>query len=146
MSKMLGHKYKVYNQHVSKELDLWMQVVTLHYVVTIANHTLFKMAHQVSRFLSRRLYQQSPFQKISNPAIRTFRAPKSRSRTYATGSGPNPRPGQSPFKVWPFIAITLVGSGAYALMVRSREGKTLMASIQIANLFRSSNSYRATTR
>ncbi|SLM38881.1 uridylate kinase [Lasallia pustulata] len=35
-------------------------------------------------------------------------------RTY--GSGPNPTPGRSPLKVWPFIAITLVGTGSYTLM------------------------------
>ncbi|RKF64137.1 Uridylate kinase [Erysiphe neolycopersici] len=36
------------------------------------------------------------------------------------GSGPNPNPTQNPIKIWPFVAITLLGSGAYALMVKSR--------------------------
>lgn len=43
---------------------------------------------------------------------------QSSQRNY--GSGPNPNPNQNHIKVWPFIAITLLGSGAYALMVNSR--------------------------
>ncbi|KAI1003775.1 hypothetical protein K3495_g4433 [Podosphaera aphanis] len=39
-------------------------------------------------------------------------------RSYGRGS--NPTPGQSPFKVWPFIAVTLLGTGAYIMMVNSR--------------------------
>jgi hypothetical protein len=81
------------------------------------------MAQPLPRFLSRRFCQQSSlFTRASN----TFRSPIRNSparRSYATGeSGPNPRPGQSPFKVWPFVAITVAGSGAYILMVRSRTG------------------------
>lgn len=49
-----------------------------------------------------------------------FQAP-ALNRTY--GSGPNPNPGRSPLKVWPFIAITLLGTGSYTLMVRSRAGE-----------------------
>ncbi|KAG0650951.1 Uridylate kinase [Hyphodiscus hymeniophilus] len=80
------------------------------------------MAH---RFLSRRVCQpQYSFLKEQSSIPRAFHPqfPKTPARrTYATGeSGPNPKPGQSPFKVWPFIAITLAGSGAYALMVNSR--------------------------
>lgn len=85
------------------------------------------MAHPLPRILSRRLCQQSfTFGKVSNSLHRSFQAQIRNStarRSYATGeSGPNPRPGQSPFKIWPFIAITLVGSGAYVLMVKSRAG------------------------
>jgi hypothetical protein len=85
------------------------------------------MAHTLPRFLSRRLWQQSSsFSRYSNPLRENFQAQFRNTitrRSYATGeSGPNPRPGQSPFKVWPFIAIAVAGSGAYVLMVRSRLG------------------------
>ena len=83
------------------------------------------MAHPLPRLLSGRLWQSSPVPKASRPILRGFRAPHNSParRTYATGeSGPNPKPGQSPFKVWPFIAITLAGSGAYILMVKTRSG------------------------
>ena len=40
------------------------------------------------------------------------------------GSGPNPTPGRSPLKVWPFILITLIGTASYTYMVRSRAGST----------------------
>ncbi|KAG4028464.1 hypothetical protein MFRU_021g00540 [Monilinia fructicola] len=40
------------------------------------------------------------------------------SRGYANTGGPR----NGPLKIWPFVAITLAGSGAYALMVRSRAG------------------------
>ncbi|PQE27100.1 uridylate kinase protein [Rutstroemia sp. NJR-2017a WRK4] len=72
------------------------------------------MAHPLPRSFARHIFRTSarPFQTL----------PKSRfagsaRRGYATGN-----PSQSPFKVWPFVAITLAGSGAYALMVRSRVG------------------------
>ncbi|PMD39823.1 UMP-CMP kinase [Hyaloscypha variabilis F] len=80
------------------------------------------MAHPLPRFFARRFCQQSsPFPRASNSFPRRFQANPSPRRNYATGeSGPNPRPGQSPFKIWPFVAITVVGSGAYILMVRSR--------------------------
>ena len=63
---------------------------------------------------------------------RTFSAPISKAparRTYAsTGeSGPNPTPGQNPFKIWPFVAIVLAGSGAYVLMVNQRKGTFAIA-------------------
>jgi hypothetical protein len=76
-----------------------------------------------TRLFARRFCAQfAPLSKPSSPILRNLRSPASR-RTYATGEkGPNPKPGQSPFKVWPFIAITLAGSGAYVLMVRSRAG------------------------
>jgi len=85
------------------------------------------MAHPLPRFLSRRLWQQSSaFSWSSNPLRENFQVQIRNSitrRSYATGeSGPNPRPGQSPFKIWPFIAIAVAGSGAYVLMVRSRLG------------------------
>jgi hypothetical protein len=85
------------------------------------------MAHPLPRFLSRRLRQQSSaFSWSSNPLRENFQVQIRNSitrRSYATGeSGPNPRPGQSPFKIWPFIAIAVAGSGAYVLMVRSRLG------------------------
>ena len=94
------------------------------------------MAQPLPRFLSRRLCQ-STFLKQQTPIPRTFRLqfPKATARrTYATGeSGPNPRPGQNPFKVWPFIAITLAGSGAYVLMVKSRAG-TFQSLHQLQNV------------
>ncbi len=87
------------------------------------------MAHPVSRLFSRRFCQLStPFPRVSNSLPRGFRAPIRNSparRKYARPSGekgPNPIPGQSPFKLWPFIAITLAGSATYVLMVRSRIG------------------------
>ena len=91
------------------------------------NPSTAAMAHPIPRLLSRRLCQPSSFlPKHQPPFPRNFRPQFSRSparRTYATGeSGPNPKPGQNPFKVWPFVAITLAGSGAYMLMVRSRAG------------------------
>jgi hypothetical protein len=97
----------------------FIQVVNLHLQNT--------MAHPISRFLSSRLCQPSSlFLKQQSFIPRTFHPqfPKSAARrSYATGeSGPNPKPGQNPFKVWPFVAITLAGSGAYALMVKSRAG------------------------
>ncbi|TVY19112.1 Uridylate kinase [Lachnellula arida] len=76
------------------------------------------MAHPLSRMLSRRICQQwTPFQTISRALRTPIRQPAGR-RAYATG--PNPRPGQNPFKIWPFVAITLAGTGSYILMVRSR--------------------------
>ena len=41
-----------------------------------------------------------------------------------SASGPNPTPGRSPFKVWPFVAIALLGSYSYTLMVKSRIGQS----------------------
>ncbi|CAG8982907.1 hypothetical protein HYALB_00002924 [Hymenoscyphus albidus] len=80
------------------------------------------MAHPTSRLLSRRVCQQfAPIRKPISPIFRNLRAPATR-RGYASGEkGPNPIPGQSPLKIWPYVAITLMGSGAYALMVNSRK-------------------------
>ncbi|KAH8792712.1 adenylate kinase-domain-containing protein [Hyaloscypha finlandica] len=80
------------------------------------------MAHPLPRIFSRRIYQQSsPSARASNLFPRRFQVNSAPRRSYATGeSGPNPRPGQNPFKIWPFVAITVAGSGAYILMVRSR--------------------------
>lgn len=91
------------------------------------------MAHPLPRLASRRLCQVStPFPRTSNSLPRTFRAAECNfpaRRTYATGeSGPNPTPGKSPFKIWPFVAITLGGSGLYALMVKSRAGMKQLGS------------------
>ena len=45
--------------------------------------------------------------------------PKSQhSRAFASG-----RPNHSPLKVWPFVAITVLGSVSYFFMVRSRAGQ-----------------------
>ncbi|TVY30423.1 Uridylate kinase [Lachnellula hyalina] len=80
------------------------------------------MAHPLSRLLSRRMCQQwTPFQKTPGSVSRALRSPIQKPagrRAYATG--PNPNPGQNPLKIWPFIAITLLGTGSYILMVRSR--------------------------
>ncbi|KAI9674487.1 MAG: hypothetical protein M1817_001825 [Caeruleum heppii] len=44
-----------------------------------------------------------------------------RSASSSSGiSGPNPKPGENPFKVWPFVAIFAAGSGTYVYMVKSR--------------------------
>lgn len=91
------------------------------------------MAQQIPKMFSRRFCQQvSPFRKLSKSMPRTFSAPISKAparRTYAsTGeSGPNPTPGQNPFKIWPFVAIVLAGSGAYVLMVNQRKGTFAIA-------------------
>ncbi|TVY49096.1 Uridylate kinase [Lachnellula occidentalis] len=80
------------------------------------------MALPLSRLLSRRMCQQlTPFQKTPGSISRTLRAPLQKpAGRRAYGTGPNPHPGQNPFKIWPFIAITLLGTGSYILMVRSR--------------------------
>ncbi|RAL63073.1 hypothetical protein DID88_004158 [Monilinia fructigena] len=67
---------------------------------------------------SRRLFQNtSRLQHLSR--ARGHGSPfANSSRGYANTGGPR----NSPLKVWPFVAITLAGSGAYALMVRSRAG------------------------
>lgn len=93
----------------------------------LCNKPAAAMAQHMPKMFSRRICRQlSPFQILSNPVSRTFRASIRNSpaqRSYATGeSGPNPKPGQSPFKVWPFVAITVAGSAAYMLMVKSRTG------------------------
>ena len=86
------------------------------------------MAHIFARlFSSRACRPLSPFSS-SSPIPRICRAAKGSNfiarRTYATGeSGPNPKPGQSPFKIWPFLLITAAGSGAYILMVQQRAGE-----------------------
>ncbi|RDW78192.1 uridylate kinase [Coleophoma crateriformis] len=78
------------------------------------------------RFLARRLFQQtSPLQSLASHAGRPIRASILRSqarRSYAASGekGPRPIPGQSPFKIWPFLAIILAGSGSYMLLVKSR--------------------------
>ena len=111
-----------FNSKCLEQLRSSIALLHLHKTVT------GPMAHPMPSLLSRRLFQQpTTFRKISSPLSRRFRAPIHKSparRTYATGeSGPNPKPGQNPFKIWPFIAITLAGSGAYVLMVKSRAGK-----------------------
>jgi hypothetical protein len=94
------------------------------------------MARPLSRLLSRRMYQQwTPFQKTPGSVSRALRAPIQKPagrRTYSTG--PNPRPRKSPIKIWPFIAITLAGSGAYILMVRSRAG-TSQSTVTIQDVY-----------
>lgn len=89
---------------------------------------LGRMAHSLPRLFTRRVCQSSPASPFLQSA-KAFRAPAApfrtsiARRTYATGeSGPNPTPGQSPFKIWPFLAITAVGSVAYVLMVQQRAG------------------------
>jgi hypothetical protein len=90
------------------------------------------MARSLLRLFSQRLASSAckPNSRLPSSHHHLF-SPSSRSRlhrrTYATG--PNPRPGQSPFKVWPFIAITLAGTGAYVLMVRNRAGMSILFSM-----------------
>ncbi len=98
----------------------FMHVVTLHLRRSSLDP---EMAQPFLKVSSRRFCQQStPFFRASNPIPRNFRGSPFR-RNFATGEkGPNPIPGKSPFKIWPFVAITLVGSGAYILMVNSRAG------------------------
>ncbi|TQS39228.1 hypothetical protein Golomagni_00250 [Golovinomyces magnicellulatus] len=69
------------------------------------------------RFRTHYLQNLSLFLKIPHTSFPTIPCASVR-RSY--GSGPNPNPGQNPFKLWPFALITLVGSGAYAFMVNSR--------------------------
>merc|ERR1711939_1239702 len=83
---------------------------------------LRKMAHALPRLFSRRFCQPAALPRSLNSTSRTsFRtsirnspSPASR-RGYASGN-----PNSSPLKVWPFVGIALAGSGAYALMVKSR--------------------------
>lgn len=95
------------------------------------------MARPLLRLLSQRLGGSNQKFGSSVPSIRQpfqVRSLKQRwpsQRTYATGSGPKTKPGQSPFKVWPFVAITLAGTGAYVLMVRSRAGMSIVSFITL---------------
>jgi len=94
------------------------------------------MAHSLLRLLSQRLASPIYRPSLHLPSVqRHLPTPSSRlrlphRRAYATG--PNPRPGQSPFKVWPFIAITLAGTGAYVLVVQNRAGMSILLS-RLAN-------------
>lgn len=97
------------------------------------------MASTFPQFFSRRVCQSSPLSRFSqsiprnSPSIRNLSA----RRSYA--SGPNPTPGKNPLTIWPFLAITLVGSGAYALMVKSRAGMYhLLSSENFMNDWRAS--------
>ncbi|KAH7364483.1 adenylate kinase-domain-containing protein [Rhexocercosporidium sp. MPI-PUGE-AT-0058] len=79
------------------------------------------MAHPLPRLFSRRFCQPSALPRSLNSTPRTsfrsaLRNPSQTTRRgYASGN-----PNSSPLKVWPFVGIVLAGSGAYALMVRSR--------------------------
>lgn len=97
----------------------------------------FPMARPLLRLFSQRLARPVP--KSSTNLTSSFRPVQNASsksrlpryRTYIPGSGPNPSPGQK-LKVWPFVAVTLAGTGAYILIVRSRVG-TSMVLLQLAS-------------
>lgn len=78
------------------------------------------MSRSIPRLFSLR------FASSTRPAVRSqlpSATLRNTTRRFASGeSGPRPTPGQSPFKIWPFVAITLMGTGSYILMVRSRDG------------------------
>ncbi|KAL3423914.1 uridylate kinase [Phlyctema vagabunda] len=101
------------------------------------------MAHLIPRIISRRAWSStcqpsiaastsSASASLSHAICRARPAPANAFRSSynarvprrgyaATGEkGPRPVPGQSPFKVWPFIAIFLAGTGSYVLMVNQR--------------------------
>ncbi|CZR50834.1 probable uridine-monophosphate kinase (UMP-CMP kinase) [Phialocephala subalpina] len=78
------------------------------------------MATTLPRFLSRRLCHSSPLPRFSQSIPRNSPSPFHSSARRSYSSGFKDTPGRSPFKIWPFVAITLAGSGAYALMVKSR--------------------------
>ncbi|KAI6249790.1 Uridylate kinase [Erysiphe necator] len=86
-----------------------MVIFMHHHIARISKLPNSRLACQV--ILKSRLPNGTYYFSRSN-------ALQSSQRNY--GSGPNPNPNQNPIKVWPFIAITLLGSGAYALMVNSR--------------------------
>lgn len=48
--------------------------------------------------------------------------PQHQHRAYHA-TGPNPTPGKSPLRFWPFVFITVVGTTTYYFMVKSRAGK-----------------------
>ncbi|KFY85538.1 hypothetical protein V500_08309 [Pseudogymnoascus sp. VKM F-4518 (FW-2643)] len=84
------------------------------------------MSRPMCRLFTQRL--GAPLRAHLAPTSRTLRAPA--ARRFASGeSGPNPNPGQNPFKVWPFVAITLLGTGSYILMARSRDGSYMTPDI-----------------
>lgn len=91
-------------------------------VATSLAHTHITMSRPMTRLFTQRLGAAARL----SPARPLFRAPG--ARRFASGeSGPNPKPGQSPFKVWPFVAITLLGTGSYILMARSRDGSCMLS-------------------
>lgn len=82
------------------------------------------MSRPMCRLFTQRLGAST---RLSAPARTLLRNPA--GRRFASGeSGPNPKPGQNPFKVWPFVAITLLGTGSYILMARSRDGSCTLTS------------------
>lgn len=86
----------------------------------------------MSRNLPRLFFQR--FASSTRPALRSqlpSATLRSTTRRCASG-GPRPNPSQSPMKVWPFVAITLLGSGCYVLMARSRDGTCTSNSINSA--------------
>lgn len=79
------------------------------------------MSRPMCRLFTQRLGAPARALPTARPAFRSVA-----QRRFASGeSGPNPNPGQNPFKVWPFVAITLMGTGSYILMARSRDGSCM---------------------
>ncbi|CZT47967.1 probable uridine-monophosphate kinase (UMP-CMP kinase) [Rhynchosporium secalis] len=79
------------------------------------------MAHPLPRLFTRRFCQASCFPRSLNSTSRTLFRSSIRNPTPATRRGyASGNPSSSPLKIWPFVGIVVAGSGAYALMVRSR--------------------------
>ncbi|CZS94699.1 hypothetical protein WAI453_013369 [Rhynchosporium graminicola] len=79
------------------------------------------MAHPLPRLFTRRFCQASSFPRSLNSTSRTSFRSSIRNPTPATRRGyASGNPNSSPLKIWPFVGIVVAGSGAYALMVRSR--------------------------
>ncbi|CZS91177.1 probable uridine-monophosphate kinase (UMP-CMP kinase) [Rhynchosporium agropyri] len=79
------------------------------------------MAHPLPRLFTRRFCQASSFHRSLNSTSRTLFRSSIRNPTPATRRGyASGNPSSSPLKIWPFVGIVVAGSGAYALMVRSR--------------------------
>lgn len=84
--------------------------------------SIITMSRPMCRLFTPRLGASA---RLSQTPRTLFRNPAA-GRRFASGeSGPNPKPGQNPFKVWPFVAITLLGTGSYILMARSRDGSCM---------------------
>jgi hypothetical protein len=90
---------------------------------------IITMSRPMCRLFTPRLGAPLRANFAAAPRTPLFRNPAA-GRRFASGeSGPNPKPGQNPFKVWPFVAITLLGTGSYILMARSRDGSCMFSPV-----------------